>query len=90
MNEKELILLEELKQACAKNPKLFSSAVLYMQAGIEDAIQKYKQHALQMEKLAVGFSALENKRMTPSMREHAEKMVAAVRDTTIFFDLRGE
>lgn len=87
MPEYELNLLSALRLACKNNPDLFAVAIQYMQAGVTDKINEWREHALQMEKLAVGFAALDNPRMTPSMKEWAERMVGNVRKECKFFNL---
>ena len=88
MNEQDLKLLLSLREAVKDNPDLFSQAILYMQDGVNQRIQEYKEHALQMEKLAMAFKASESMKQTSKTKEWIDKLITSVSEDSKFFNLK--
>ena len=88
MKDHELQLLSALRMAVKDNPDLFSQAIMYMQDGVNQRIQEYKEHALQMEKLAMAFKASESMKQTTKTKEWIDKLITSVSQEGKFFNLK--
>lgn len=87
MTEQELLLLTNLRNMVKAKPELFSQAVMYMQDGINQAIQEANARAMQMEKLAFAFHAANSQRHTPKTKEWVDRMVDSVQNDMRYFPL---
>ena len=87
MNTQEQKLLLELRDAVKSNPELLGQAVMYMNDGVNQAIQEAKLHAMQMEKLAFAFHAANSLRHTTKTKEWVDRMVDSVQTEMKYFPI---
>lgn len=85
MTEQELLLLHKLRDMVKAKPELFGQAVMFMNDGVNEAIQEAKSHAMQMEKLAFAFHAANSLRHTTKTKEWVDKMVGSVQTEMKYF-----
>lgn len=87
MNQEKYDLLNKVKAEVKVDPEFFHQAVIYMNAGLIEAVSEYKRHALQMEKLAFAYGAASTMRHTEKTKKWIDSMIDGVEKESMFFNL---
>lgn len=87
MTEQEHALLQTIKSTVKSNPEFFGMAVMYMNAGVKEAIREANEHAMNMEKLAFAFHTANSKKHTKETKAWVDRMIVSVQKDMKYFPI---